>query len=51
MEVQESMSRDNEPSWITIISFIVFYILGVVVAVLFKEEILRAILGVLSIIL
>jgi len=43
--------KDNEPSWITVISFIVFYILGIVVAVYFKEEILRFLLGVLSTIL
>lgn len=33
------------PSWIGIISFIVFYVLGIVFAVRFNEEILRFLLG------
>lgn len=39
------MSRNKPPSWVAIISFIVFYILGVVTSVIYGEEILESLLN------
>lgn len=40
--------RNNEPSMRSIVVFLIFYILGIITALIFKEEIVGFVIGLIA---